>query len=236
MPNVRSNTNDNIQTIEKASEICDNCIRLVGQLTELTVNIDHAEETNTIQIRYVGVVDVNGSYIRIQGSTHNGLTGFMSTVNTLKTLRANMVLIYSNGEKIKEEFQDVCSIVYIDGRTSSSFSVVVDYISDSAQIKSGIMGYINGVVVDKIDNDIYKILIITNSYHHIITFRCVDKNNIIAHNKTVNFAIRSNSYKDTIDEPIYLEAMNILSNQVHDDIIKNAISEHEMYIKTWQSK
>lgn len=225
-----------IQTIEQASKICGNQIGLTGELTELTIDIHHDNNDNAVSVRYVGVVDTDGSYIRIQGSTHNALVGFESTIKALQALRANIMVTYSNGEKIEEKFQDTCSLVYVEGRVSSAFSVIADYISVASQTGASIIGYINGVAIEEVDYNIHKILIITNSYHNIITFRCVDNKDIITYHKTINFAIRANRYNNGTTEPIYLEAINELDEQINDNIIQSAIQEHEMYVKTWKQK
>ena len=222
-----------IQTIEDASKVCTNNVRLVGELNEFSIEFsDPIGEDERVYVNYVGVVNVNDSYIQIHGSLNNMNPNFCSAIEKLKMLKPNLFTLFRRGEVVETEYSDECSLVYIEGRVSSAKSIKVDYISSSSSDAIFILGALTGIPVEKVDDNHTKVLIINNDFHNIITFEC-DKHGVVLENmigKTISFSIKANKNKDT--SPLSLDYMIEILDGVPQNIINNAMAEHDVYLAT----
>ena len=220
-----------IQTIEDASKVCTNNVRLVGELNEFSIEFsDPIGEDERVYVNYVGVVNVNDSYIQIHGSLNNMNPNFYSAIEKLKTLKPNLFTLFRQGEVVETEYSDECSLVYIEGRVSSAKSIKVDYISSSNSDAIFLLGALTGVPIEKIDDNHAKVLIINNDFHNVITFEC-DKHGVVLENmigKTINFSIKANKNKDT--SPLSLEYMIEILDGVPKNVVDNAMAEHDVYL------
>ena len=222
-----------IQTIEDASKICTNNVRLVGELNEFSIEFsDPIGEDERVYVNYVGVVNVNGSYIQIHGSLNNMNPNFDSAIEKLKILKPNLFTLFRQGEVVETEYSDECSLVYIEGRVSSAKSIKVDYISSSNSDAIFLLGALTGIPVEKVDDNHAKVLVINNDFHNVITFEC-DKHSVVLENmigKTINFSIKANKNKDT--SPLSLDYTIEIIDGVPQSIIDNAMAEHDVYLAT----
>lgn len=220
-----------IHTIEDASKVCLNTIRLVGELKELS--IDLVNQNDNIHVNYVGVVKVNDSYIKIHGSTNNLSRRFKSDTERLNELKANIYATFRNGDVVDTIYSDECSVVYIEGKVSSANSVRVDYISNSTSGDTTyILGAITGIPIEIVDENIIKVLVINNNFHNVLTFKC-DRCNITLNtllNQTVNFGVEANDNKS--GSPLSLEYKIKLIDGIPQNLIDNAIAEHNIYLST----
>lgn len=222
-----------IQTIEDASRVCTNNVRLVGELNEFSIEFsDPIGEDERVYVNYVGVVNVNDSYIQIHGSLNNMNPNFYSAIEKLKMLKPNLFTLFRQGEVVETEYSDECSLVYIEGRVSSAKSIKVDYMSSSNSDAIFIFGALTGIPVKKVDDNHAKVLVINNDFHNVITFEC-DKHGVVLENmigKTINFSIKANKNKDT--SPLSLDYMIEIIDGVPQSIIDNAMAEHDVYLAT----
>lgn len=220
-----------IQTIEDASKVCTNNVLLVGELNEFSIEFsDPIGEDERVYVNYVGVVNVNGSYIRIHGSLNNMSPNFYSAIEKLKALKPNLFTMFRKGEIVETEYSDECSLVYIGGRVSSARTIKVDYISSSNSDAIFLLGALTGVPIEKVDDNHAKVLIINNDFHNVITFEC-DKHGVVLENmigKTINFSIKANKNKDTL--PLSLEYVIEILDGVPKDIVDSAMAEHDVYL------
>lgn len=220
-----------IQTIEDASKVCTNNVRLVGELNEFSIEFsDPIGEDERVYVNYVGVVNVNDSYIQIHGSLNNMSPNFYSAIEKLKTLKPNLFTMFRRGEVVETEYSDECSLVYIEGRVSSARTIKVDYISSSNSDAIFLLGALTGVPIEKVDDNHAKVLVINNDFHNVITFEC-DKHGVVLENmigKTISFSIKTNKNKDT--SPLSLEYMIEILGGVPKNVVDNAIAEHDVYL------
>lgn len=220
-----------IQTIEDASKVCTNNVRLVGELNEFSIEFsDPIGEDERVYVNYVGVVNVNDSYIQIHGSLNNMSPNFYSAIEKLKALKSNLFTIFKKGEIVETEYSNECSLVYIEGRVSSARTIKVDYISSSDSDTIFLLGALTGIPIEKTDDDHAKVLIINNDFHNVITFEC-DKHGIVLENmigKTINFKIRANKNQEA--SPLSLEYMIEILDGVPKNVVDNAMAEHDVYL------
>ena len=220
-----------IHTIEDASKVCLNTIRLVGELKELSIDID--ERGDNIHVNYMGVVKVNDSHIKIHGSTNNLSRRFKSDTERLNELKANIYATFKSGDIVDTTYSDECSVVYIEGKVSSANSIKVDYISNSTSTDTTyILGAITGIPIEIVDENVIKVLVINNNFHNVMTFKC-DRCNITLNtllNQTVSFGVKANDNKN--GSPLSLEYKIKLIDGIPQNLIDNAIAEHNIYLST----
>ena len=220
--------NKNIKTIQQASFHCVNNINATGELKELSIKFSRGDE-DKVFVSYIGVVKINDSYVRIYGKTNNSLNTFLSTITELRELKANIYAEFNNDEITETRYSDHCSLVYVSGRISSYDSINVDYISNTRNDCRTILASMVGVPIEVIDNKKIKILVITNDYHHIITMPCRDCTDADWLYKTMQFNV-------CVDKSFFLIPIGKTEEQIEYDVIKTAIQEHNMYMKTWQNQ
>ena len=95
-----------IKNLDDAIASCTNYVETYGVLSEL--NIDIIEQGEKIVVKYKGVVDINNAFIKIYGSTNNNSLSFATTINTLKSLEAEIITMSNNGEVVDTKYFRFC--------------------------------------------------------------------------------------------------------------------------------
>ena len=118
-----------IKNLDDAIASCTNYVETYGVLSEL--NIDIIEQGEKIVVKYKGVVDINNAFIKIYGSTNNNSLSFASTINTLKSLEAEIITMSNNGEVVDTKYNHHASVVYLKGKLVSMDAIKVEYINSA---------------------------------------------------------------------------------------------------------
>lgn len=219
----------NITNIEEAISICDNSVTLIGALSELNIDVKNLQD-DTVIVSYKGVVDCNNAFIKIYGKFSNNSTVFNSAVESLKKLTANICTLSENGDITDVEFSHTASMVYVEGKFTSSSTINADYISSTTKTidESDLYGDVIGVPLEWDGNDV-KMLILTHYYHNILTFNCLTPHEELTM-KTVHMEAIHNSYENGQYSPIVMCAVETLDKQIDASVVNQALTEHEIFI------
>ena len=220
----------NITKIEEAIGVCENQVTLIGVLTELNIDVRNLQN-ETVSVNYKGVVDCHNAFIKIYGRFTNNDMTFKSAVQSLNNLTANIKTISENGEITETTYSHTASMVYVEGRFTSSHSINSDYISSTTkeQKDSDLYGYIIGVPLKWIEDKQVEMLVMTSHYHNILTFNCFDTHEELK-GKTVYMEAMYNSYDNEQYEPIVMATVKVMDYQIDQNVIDQALTEHDIFI------
>ena len=82
-----------INTIDDAIRVCNNDVRLVGTLTELTITITKRDVSDVVVVSYYGVVRVEDTFLKFYGSFNNNNAEFYQNVNKRITLEGVILAV-----------------------------------------------------------------------------------------------------------------------------------------------
>lgn len=216
-----------LNTIDEAAKVCKNEVRLVGTLTELTINLTKRNE-QTVNVAYYGAVKVHDTFLRIYGSFTNNNTEFYQNVKRLESLNAYITCVVDAQGVMSQVFNNVANKVYIIGKLLNNNSIRVEYISAANKDKEYIAFDIEGVPLGY-ERDKFKLLIITNHYHNFLKIATqTDKFNFDNH--LVSLDITINPYSSYDLSPIMCNSINQLQPCISQDVINTALAEHELFI------
>lgn len=216
-----------LNTIDEAAKICKNEVRLVGTLTELTINLTKRNK-QTVNVAYYGAVKVYDTFLRIYGSFTNNNTEFYQNVKRLESLNAYITCVVDAKGVMSQVFNNVANKVYIIGKLLNNNSVRVEYISAANKDKEYIAFDIKGVPLGY-ERDKFKLLIITNNYHNFLEIATqTDEFNFDNH--LVSLDITINPYSSYDLSPITCNSINQLQPCISQDVINTALAEHELFI------
>lgn len=220
----------NITKIEEAIGICENQVTLIGVLTELNIDVRNLQN-ETVSVNYKGVVDCHNAFIKIYGRFTNNDMIFKRAVNSLNSLTANIKTLSENGEITNTTYSKTASMVYVEGKFTSSHSINSDYISSTTktQEESALYGGIIGVPLEWTDDKQVKMLILTHHYHNILTFDCFEPHKELK-GKTIYMESMYNSYDNGQYEPIVMVTVKIMDDQIDQSVIDQALTEHDIFI------
>ena len=228
--------NNNITTIEhidEAIQVCSNQVEISGILSEL--NIDIIKQGEFIVVKYKGVIDTNNAFIKIYGSINNNSTLFNSTINTLKSLVAEIVTMSNNGEIIDTTYHRHASFIYVRGKLSTMDSIKVDYISiENPEYKRDNKFYVVGVVEDfDIEDKRIDLFIFNSYYHQKIKIKLDDE----APKHNINRGDLIQCWFGTHDftnqyPPIQCELYHTLTTEINKDVMAQAQQEYKIYHKS----
>ena len=216
-----------LNTIDEAAKVCKNEVRLVGTLTELTINLTKRNE-QTVNVAYYGAVKVHDTFLRIYGSFTNNNAEFYQNVKKLESLNAYITCVVDANGVMSQVFNNVANKVYIIGKLLNNNSVRVEYISAANKDKEYIAFDIKGVPLGY-ERDKFKLLIITNNYHNFLEIATqTDEFNFDNH--LVSLDITINPYSSYDLSPITCNSINQLQPCISQDVINTALAEHELFI------
>lgn len=216
-----------LNTIDEAAKVCKNEVRLVGTLTELTINLTKRSE-QTVNVAYYGAVKVHDTFLRIYGSFTNNNAEFYQNVKRLESLNAYITCVVDAKDVMSQVFNNVANKVYIIGKLLNNNSVKVEYISAANKDKEYITFDIKGVPLGY-ERDKFKLLIITNNYHNFLEIATqTDEFNFDNH--LVSLDITINPYSSYDLSPIMCNSINQLQPCISQDVINTALAEHELFI------
>ena len=216
-----------INTIDDAIRVCNNDVRLVGTLTELTINLTKRNE-QTVNVAYYGAVKVHDTFLRIYGNFTNNNTEFYQNVKRLESLSAYITCVVDARGVMSQAFNNVANKVYIIGKLLNNNSVRVEYISAANKDKEYITFDIEGVPLGY-EHDKFKLLIITNNYHNFLEIATqTDESDFDNH--LVSLDITTNPYSSYDLSPIMCNGINQLQPCISQDVINTALAEHELFI------
>lgn len=216
-----------LNTIDEAAKVCKNEVRLVGTLTELTINLTKRNE-QTVNVAYYGAVKVHDTFLRIYGSFTNNNTEFYQNVKRLESLNAYITCVVDAKGVMSQVFNNVANKVYIIGKLLNNNSVRVEYISAANKDKEYITFDIEGVPLGY-ERGKFKLLIITNNYHNFLEIATqTDEFNFDNH--LVSLDITTNPYSSYDLSPIMCNSINQLQPCISQDVINTALAEHELFI------
>lgn len=216
-----------LNTIDEAAKVCKNEVRLVGTLTELTINLTK-RNAQTVNVAYYGAVKVHDTFLRIYGNFTNNNTEFYQNVKRLESLSAYITCVVDARGVMSQVFNNVANKVYIIGKLLNNNSVRVEYISAANKDKEYITFDIEGVPLGY-ERDKFKLLIITNNYHNILEIATqTDESDFDNH--LVSLDITTNPYSSYDLSPIMCNGINQLQPCISQDVINTALAEHELFI------
>ena len=216
-----------LNTIDEAAKVCKNEVRLVGTLTELTINLTKRNE-QTVNVAYYGAVKVHDTFLRIYGNFTNNNTEFYQNVKRLESLSAYITCVVDARGVMSQAFNNVANKVYIIGKLLNNNSVRVEYISAANKDKEYIIFDIEGVPLGY-ERDKFKLLIITNNYHNFLEIATqTDESDFDNH--LVSLDITTNPYSSYDLSPIMCNGINQLQPCISQDVINTALAEHELFI------
>ena len=216
-----------INTIDEAAKVCKNEVRLVGTLTELTINLTK-RNTQTVNVAYYGAVKVHDTFLRIYGNFTNNNTEFYQNVKRLESLSAYITCVVDARGVMSQVFNNVANKVYIIGKLLNNNSVRVEYISAANKDKEYITFDIGGVPLGY-ERDKFKLLIITNNYHNFLEI-ATQTDRFDFDNHLVGLNITTNSYSSYDLPPIMCNGVHQLQPCISQDVINTALAEHELFI------
>lgn len=216
-----------LNTIDEAAKVCKNEVRLVGTLTELTINLTK-RNAQTVNVAYYGAVKVHGTFLRIYGNFTNNNTEFYQNVKRLESLSAYITCVVDARGVMSQAFNNVANKVYIIGKLLNNNSVRVEYISAANKDKEYITFDIEGVPLGY-EHDKFKLLIITNNYHNFLEI-ATQTNRFDFDNHLVSLDITINPYSSYDLPPIMCNSINQLQPCISQDVINTALAEHELFI------
>lgn len=216
-----------LNTIDEAAKVCKNEVRLVGTLTELTINLTKRNE-QTVNVAYYGAVKVHDTFLRIYGNFTNNNTEFYQNVKRLESLSAYITCVVDARGVMSQAFNNVANKVYIIGKLLNNNSIRVEYISVANKDKEYITFDIEGVPLGYERNK-FKLLIITNNYHNFLEIATqTDEFNFDNH--LVSLDITINPYSSYDLSPLTCNGINQLQSRISQDVINTALAEHELFI------
>ena len=216
-----------LNTIDEAAKVCKNEVRLVGTLTELTINLTK-RNAQTVNVAYYGAVKVHDTFLRIYGNFTNNNTEFYQNVKRLESLSAYITCVVDARGVMSQAFNNVANKVYIIGKLLNNNSVRVEYISAANKDKEYITFDIEGVLLGY-ERDKFKLLIITNNYHNFLEIATqTDESDF--DNYLVSLDITTNPYSSYDWSPIMCNGINQLQPYISQDVINTALAEHELFI------
>lgn len=216
-----------LNTIDEAAKVCKNEVRLVGTLTELTINLTKRNE-QTVNVAYYGAVKVHDTFLRIYGSFTNNNIEFYQNVKRLESLSAYITCVVDARGVMSQAFNNVANKVYIIGKLLNNNSIRVEYISAANKDKEYITFDIEGVPLGY-ERGKFKLLIITNNYHNFLEIATqTDEFNFDNH--LVSLDITINPYSSYDLSPIMCNNINQLQPCISQDVINTALAEHELFI------
>lgn len=216
-----------LNTIDEAAKVCKNEVRLVGTLTELTINLTKRNK-QTVNVAYYGAVKVHDTFLRIYGSFTNNNAEFYQNVKRLEALNAYITCVVDANGVMSQVFNNVANKVYIIGKLLNNNSVKVEYISAANKDKEYITFDIEGVPLGY-ERGKFKLLIITNNYHNFLEIATqTDEFNFDNH--LVSLDITTNPYSSHDLSPITCNSINQLQPCISQDVINTALAEHELFI------
>lgn len=216
-----------LNTIDEAAKVCKNEVRLVGTLTELTINLTK-RNAQTVNVAYYGAVKVHDTFLRIYGNFTNNNTEFYQNVKRLESLSAYITCVVDARGVMSQAFNNVANKVYIIGKLLNNNSVRVEYISAANKDKEYITFDIEGVPLGY-EHDKFKLLIITNNYHNFLEITTqTDESDFDNH--LVSLDITTNPYSSYDLSPIMCNGINQLQPCISQDVINTALAEHELFI------
>lgn len=216
-----------LNTIDEAARVCKNEVRLVGTLTELTINLTKRNE-QTVNVAYYGAVKVHDTFLRIYGNFTNNNTEFYQNVKRLESLSAYITCVVDARGVMSQVFNNVANKVYIIGKLLNNNSVRVEYISVANKDKEYITFDIEGVPLGY-EHDKFKLLIITNNYHNFLEI-ATQTNKFDFDNHLVGLDITINPYSSYDLPPLMCNGINQLQSCISQDVINTALAEHELFI------
>lgn len=216
-----------LNTIDEAAKVCKNEVRLVGTLTELTINLTKRNE-QTVNVAYYGAVKVHDTFLRIYGNFTNNNTEFYQNVKRLESLSAYITCVVDTRGVMSQVFNNVANKVYIIGKLLNNNSVRVEYISAANKDKEYITFDIEGVPLSY-ERDKFKLLIITNNYHNFLEIATqTDESDFDNH--LVGLDITTNPYSSYDLPPLTCNGVHQLQPCISQDVINTALAEHELFI------
>lgn len=216
-----------LNTIDEAAKVCKNEVRLVGTLTELTINLTKRNE-KTVNVAYYGAVKVHDTFLRIYGNFTNNNTEFYQNVKRLESLSAYITCVVDARGVMSQAFNNVANKVYIIGKLLNNNSIRVEYISAANKDKEYITFDIEGVPLGY-ERDKFKLLIITNNYHNFLKIATqTDESDFDNH--LVSLDITTNPYSSYDLPPLMCNGINQLQSCISQDVINTALAEHELFI------
>ena len=216
-----------LNTIDEAAKVCRNEVRLVGTLTELTINLTKRNE-QTVNVAYYGAIKVHDTFLRIYGNFTNNNTEFYQNVKRLESLSAYITCVVDARGVMSQVFNNVANKVYIIGKLLNNNSIRVEYISAANKDKEYITFDIEGVPLGY-ERDKFKLLIITNNYHNFLEIATqTDESDFDNH--LVSLDITTNPYSSYDLSPIMCNNIHQLQPCISQDVINTALAEHELFI------
>lgn len=216
-----------LNTIDEAAKVCKNEVRLVGTLTELTINLTK-RNAQTVNVAYYGAVKVHDTFLRIYGNFTNNNTEFYQNVKRLESLSAYITCVVDARGVMSQAFNNVANKVYIIGKLLNNNSIRVEYISVANKDKEYITFDIEGVPLGY-EHDKFKLLIITNNYHNFLEIATqTDESDFDNH--LVSLDITTNPYSSYDLPPIMCNGIHQLQPCISQDVINTALAEHELFI------
>ena len=216
-----------LNTIDEAAKVCKNEVRLVGTLTELTINLTK-RNAQTVNVAYYGAVKVHDTFLRIYGNFTNNNTEFYQNVKRLESLSAYITCVVDARGVMSQMFNNIANKVYIIGKLLNNNSVRVEYISAANKDKEYITFDIEGVPLGY-ERDKFKLLIITNNYHNFLEIATqTDESDFDNH--LVSLAVTINPYSSYDLPPIMCNGIHQLQPCISQDVINTALAEHELFI------
>ena len=219
----------NITNIEEAIGVCENQVTLIGVLTELNIDVKNLQD-GTVVVKYKGVVDCNRAFIKIYGRFTNNDMIFERAVQSLNGLTANIRTLSENGEITDTTYSKTASMVYVEGRFTSSSTINADYISSTTKSvdESDLYGDITGVPLQWDGNEV-KMLILTPNYHNVLTFDSYASHEDLIY-KTLHMSAITNPYNDCNYHPIVMVSVDEPDKQIDRSVIDQALTEHDIFI------
>ena len=216
-----------LNTIDEAAKVCKNEVRLVGTLTELTINLTKRNE-QTVNVAYYGAVKVHDTFLRIYGNFTNNNTEFYQNVKRLESLSAYITCVVDARGVMSQAFNNVANKVYIIGKLLNNNSIRVEYISAAHKDEEYITFDIEGVPLGY-ERDKFKLLIITNNYHNFLEI-ATQTDGFNFDNHLVSLDITTNPYSSYDLSPIMCNGVHQLQSCISQDVINTALAEHELFI------
>lgn len=219
-----------INTIEQAISFCHNETRLCGLLTEL--NIDTSEKETYALVSYKGIVDIGGCCIKFYGKISSNVSNFRAMVDALSDLNANILTISKDGDIKETKYADCADMVYIIGLVKTYDSVSATYIhkADHFQYR-GFVGKVNGYV-NNIEDNTADILII-NEYHNIIHLSFADD---VALTKGGTYEMYLDFAAHESKRPYMYIQYAERKEDIAQDVVEQALMEHQIYLSTFEQK
>ena len=223
-----------IKNLDDAIASCANYVETYGVLSEL--NIDIIEQGEKVVVKYKGVVDINNAFIKIYGSTNNNSMTFATTINTLKSLEAEIITMSNNGEVVDTKYNRHASVVYLKGKLVSMDAIKVEYINSAPHTllhKRNSM-FIVGLVEDFNIEEKWIDLFVFNDYYHQRIRITIDPNTCwskLNPNDVIRCWFGLKSY-DTMYPPIQCTNFEKTDILISDKVTNQAKQEYEIYQHT----